>query len=339
MECWSSGRRRHRWVGTGRVVYDNKGNAVKAYEPFFDSSHAYDDEPELVEWGVTAMTRYDPLARVISDRQPERDATARSSWTRWQHLHFRRERHSSLRAPGTPPGAADQLGPTKHDAAAKAATHAGTPADHRCSTRSAGSAAPWQDNGPGGQYSRPSLALDIEGNVRSVTDALGRADPHQRLQPARHRDPPPQRRRRRALDSCGRRRAAAAAWDSRGTQSSHDYDRLRRPAARSRRCRAGDPSRVAEQITYGESLARRAEPATCAAPPTSTATRPVSPRPASGTSRATSVVQPAGCSSRTSPAASTGPGRRPWTASVLHHGHDLRRAQPAGHGHGSRMTA
>ena len=34
----------NRWVGTGRIVYDNKGNPVKAYEPFFDSSPVYDDE-------------------------------------------------------------------------------------------------------------------------------------------------------------------------------------------------------------------------------------------------------------------------------------------------------
>ena len=26
-----------RWVGSGKTVYDNKGNPVKAYEPFFDS--------------------------------------------------------------------------------------------------------------------------------------------------------------------------------------------------------------------------------------------------------------------------------------------------------------
>ena len=43
----------NRWVGSGRVVYDNKGNPVKSYEPFFDSSSIYDDESDLVEWGVT----------------------------------------------------------------------------------------------------------------------------------------------------------------------------------------------------------------------------------------------------------------------------------------------
>ena len=49
-----------RWVGGGRNVYDNKGNPVKAYEPFFDSSPVYDDESELVQWGVTAISPLRP---------------------------------------------------------------------------------------------------------------------------------------------------------------------------------------------------------------------------------------------------------------------------------------
>ena len=39
-----------RWVGSGRTIIDNKGNAVKQYGPFFDSPPAYTDEQELVEW-------------------------------------------------------------------------------------------------------------------------------------------------------------------------------------------------------------------------------------------------------------------------------------------------
>src|SRR5262249_30869381 len=52
------------WVGTGRTVFDNKGNPVKQYEPFFTATHEYEDEQELVEWGVTPILRYDPLGRL-----------------------------------------------------------------------------------------------------------------------------------------------------------------------------------------------------------------------------------------------------------------------------------
>ena len=42
-----------RWVGTGRTVFDNKGNPVKKYEPFFSDTFTYENEAELVAWGDT----------------------------------------------------------------------------------------------------------------------------------------------------------------------------------------------------------------------------------------------------------------------------------------------
>ncbi len=59
-----------RWVGTGRTVFDNKGNPVKQYEPFFSSTHEYEEETELVEWGVTPVLRYDALGRLIRTDLP-----------------------------------------------------------------------------------------------------------------------------------------------------------------------------------------------------------------------------------------------------------------------------
>lgn len=44
-----------RWVGTGRVVLDNKGNPVRHYEPYFSSTEAYEAEAELREQGVTPV--------------------------------------------------------------------------------------------------------------------------------------------------------------------------------------------------------------------------------------------------------------------------------------------
>ena len=54
-----------RWIGNGRTVFDNKGNPVKQYEPYFSSIPGYEDEAELVEQGVSPRIHYDPIGRVI----------------------------------------------------------------------------------------------------------------------------------------------------------------------------------------------------------------------------------------------------------------------------------
>src|SRR5262249_18287064 len=54
-----------RWVGSGRVILNNKGNPVKKYEPFFDCSPVYEDEQDLVQWGVTPIFTYDALSRLV----------------------------------------------------------------------------------------------------------------------------------------------------------------------------------------------------------------------------------------------------------------------------------
>ena len=60
-----------RWVGSGRVVLDNKGNVVKKYEPFFSSLSTFEDEAELAEWGVSPLFEYDPIGRNIKVTLPD----------------------------------------------------------------------------------------------------------------------------------------------------------------------------------------------------------------------------------------------------------------------------
>ena len=50
-----------RWVGTGTVIYNNKGKAVKQFEPFFSDSHAFGIE----QYGVSPTMFYDPVERVV----------------------------------------------------------------------------------------------------------------------------------------------------------------------------------------------------------------------------------------------------------------------------------
>ncbi|MFO8091152.1 MAG: SpvB/TcaC N-terminal domain-containing protein [Desulfatiglandaceae bacterium] len=60
----------HRWVGTGRTVFNNKGKPVKQYEPFFSSTHLFEEEREMTDTGVTPVLFYDPAGRVIATLHP-----------------------------------------------------------------------------------------------------------------------------------------------------------------------------------------------------------------------------------------------------------------------------
>ncbi len=66
---WSSAD--PRWVGSGRTVVDNKGRVVKQYEPFFSHTEAFEDEDELVQWGVTPVYSYDPIGRMVGTDLPD----------------------------------------------------------------------------------------------------------------------------------------------------------------------------------------------------------------------------------------------------------------------------
>src|SRR5690606_19458787 len=74
-----------RWVGNGRVIKDNKGNVIKAYEPYYSSTPDYEDEAELVEQGVTALNHYDPLGRLIRTDFPN-GTFSKVEFTPWQQV-------------------------------------------------------------------------------------------------------------------------------------------------------------------------------------------------------------------------------------------------------------
>ncbi|MEU7144799.1 SpvB/TcaC N-terminal domain-containing protein [Nocardia sp. NPDC046473] len=78
-----------RWVGTGRTIYDNKGNPIKKYEPYFAPDAEFDTEPDLVRHGVTPILTYDPLGRLVRTDFPDGtlarvtfDAWAQQEWDR-----------------------------------------------------------------------------------------------------------------------------------------------------------------------------------------------------------------------------------------------------------------
>ncbi|WP_437975559.1 SpvB/TcaC N-terminal domain-containing protein [Sorangium sp. So ce295] len=156
-----------RWLGTGRTVFDNKGNPLKQYEPFFSATSDFETERALVEWGVTAILRYDPLGRLVRSDLPDGthvdtvfDAWHKQLWDQNDGIQ------------GTPwlsrfqAGSADQK-----RCAALVLAHAATPARQYLD----GLGRPFltvADNGPAGE--QPTrLELDIQGMQRSLTDARG----------------------------------------------------------------------------------------------------------------------------------------------------------------------
>jgi RHS repeat-associated protein len=72
-----------RWIGNGRTILDNKGNPVRQYEPYYSSTHEYEDEAELVEQGVSPLIHYDAIGRVIRTDFPD-GTFSKVEFTPWE---------------------------------------------------------------------------------------------------------------------------------------------------------------------------------------------------------------------------------------------------------------
>ena len=76
-----------RWLGSGRTIYDNKGQAVKQYEPYFSTTENYEDEDKLVHWGVSPFIHYDALGRVVQTDMPD-GTFSKVEFTPWVQKTF-----------------------------------------------------------------------------------------------------------------------------------------------------------------------------------------------------------------------------------------------------------
>lgn len=74
-----------RWVGSGRTIFDNKGNPVLQYEPYFTNSVEYGDG--AVQHGVSPTIHYDPLDRAVRTELPDGTET-RVEFTPWEQHSF-----------------------------------------------------------------------------------------------------------------------------------------------------------------------------------------------------------------------------------------------------------
>lgn len=76
-----------RWLTSGRTVYNNKGKPVKQYEPFYTATPKYIPEPKLTQHGVTHVTHYDPLLRVVRVTKPD-GFFSKVEFTPWEEKHY-----------------------------------------------------------------------------------------------------------------------------------------------------------------------------------------------------------------------------------------------------------
>lgn len=163
----------NRWVGTGRTVYNNKGMAVKQYEPFFDSSPDYTVERELVEWGFSPVLTYDPLNRLVRVDQPDGrfsvqrfDAWVQESWD---------ENDTVLDSSWFAERLVLPAGSPERRAAQEAARHARTPSVAHLDTLGRVFLTEAHNGFDGAGLPllfRSRADLDIEGNRRRLTNAL-----------------------------------------------------------------------------------------------------------------------------------------------------------------------
>jgi RHS repeat-associated protein len=121
-----------RWVGNGRTILNNKGKPVKQYEPYFSTTHEYEDDKVLREIGVTPILYYDPVGRNIRTLFPN-GTFARVEFNPWLQKVFdandtvKQSQWYADRGSPDPATQPEPLNDPGHRAAWLAAKHADTP--------------------------------------------------------------------------------------------------------------------------------------------------------------------------------------------------------------------
>jgi RHS repeat-associated protein len=281
----------HRWVGTGRTVFNNKGKPVKKYEPFFSATHLYEPEREMTDTGVSPVLFYDPVERVVATLHPNHtyEKAVFDAWRKTTHDVNDTVAATSSQSgdPRTDPDItgyvheyfnaqpagwqtwytlriAGQLGAAELDAAQKAAAHAGTPAvahlDALGRTFLTIAHNKYERNGaPLEEKNAARVELDVEGNQREVRDAMVQnGDQRGRAVMRYDYDMLGSRIYQTSMEAGERWMLNDATgkpirvWDSRRFTRRMTYDELRRPTGLY--VSEEGTERLAERTVYGESL-------------------------------------------------------------------------------------
>ncbi len=256
-----------RWVGSGWTIFNNKGDPVRQYEPFFSADHHFEFAKTM---GVSSTLFYDPVGRMVAAAHPNH-AHEKVTFDPWQQVSWDVNDTVLQSDPKDDPDVgdfykrlptADYLptwyaqritggwGVEEQDTAQKAAAHANTPTRTYFDVLGRPILVVL-DNGAGGQYAT-RMEQDIEGNLRSMTDALGRevmAYAYDMLgtQVSQHSMDAGER--WTLNDVIGK---PIRAWDSRDHRMQHEYDELHRPTNFFVQT-GGGAKKLVERLVYGES--------------------------------------------------------------------------------------
>ena len=113
-----------RWVGTGRTVANNKGDPVLFFEPYFSTTHRFDDWDTLGAAGHSLRKHYDPLGRAKAIDYPD-GSNERTEFDCWSRTSYDRN-DTVLASQWYARRSGGALGAAQLDAANKAAVHDGT---------------------------------------------------------------------------------------------------------------------------------------------------------------------------------------------------------------------
>ncbi|GAB6057244.1 SpvB/TcaC N-terminal domain-containing protein [Desulfonatronum parangueonense] len=300
-----------RWVGSGWIIFNNKGNPVRQYEPFFSkrlrpdgtlfSDHRFEFGAAV---GVSPVLFYDPAERVIATLHPNHtyEKVVFDPWkqTTWDVNDTCAARNQQTGDPRTDPdirGYVDAyfnalpndpsrpwqtwykqrhggaLGTEEQKAAQKAAIHANTPTTAHLDTlgrpflTSVKNRVTCPNHTDGKEEDIPTcVELDIEGNQRSITDALGRVVmkyDYMMAGPPEEEDGPTNLIHQHSMEAGERWMLndiygnPIRAWDSRGFVRRMTYDKLRRPLGLY--VTGADPANpgmelLCEKMKYGEDV-------------------------------------------------------------------------------------
>jgi RHS repeat-associated protein len=243
-----------RWVGTGRVVLDNKGNPVRQYEPYFSSTAAYEAEAELREQGVTPVMHYDPLGRLVRTQWPD-GTESRVEFSPWLERRYDRN-DTVLGSAWHAERMALAEGDSERRAAALTEAHADTPAVAHMDAlgRPFVSVEHNRDENDDDIFAETHVELDTVGNVVQITDArenVAEARQHGMLRQMLRVTSEDAGERRVLRDVMG---APCRAWNSRGFVTTVEYDAARRPL-RTVVTRPDASTFTAVRMVYGESVA------------------------------------------------------------------------------------
>jgi len=276
-----------RWVGSGWVVYNNKGKPVRKYEPFFTDTHRFEFGVRI---GISIVIFYDPLERVVGTLYPNHtwdkvvfDAWSQTTWDVSDTIRiddpktdvdvgglFQRLPDAEYLPRWYEQREGGALGQEEQTAAEKTAVHANTPsvayADSlgRAFLTVAHNRFKYSDTPPADppleEFHRTRVVFDIEGNQRDVIDERRQQNGvlQQRVVMLYDYDMLGNRIHQTSMEAGERWTLNDAAnnplyaWDSLAHRLHMRYDRRRRLSETLLRSGAGAEIRVG-QNTYGES--------------------------------------------------------------------------------------